>query len=346
MLAEDGGVLAFAGDEARQQGIAVLRPRNRREIPAVHDVGPEFGDNPGHRAIVLLPVEGAGRINQDAARFQRRPDVRKDAPGTGRTKVHRLRRPVLHGLLVLAEHALAGARDVGDDEVEDGFPRKSRRVAGDDAHAGIAPGADIRAEHAEAVPHHLVGQQGKTVAETLPERSGEVGGLAAGGGAEVQDGHARTEAVQRAAEQRADEHRRRVLHVVAPGMEKGIQREIGPFLQQVPVRAPGNALSIRKRAGCQFGRVQADGDGRLAGQRVQHRPRPVGAELLRKIPDERLGKHQNLNWEGSKPSGILPLDTSTRPSTTLSRPALILPPSIIFIIRFRSASSFTQNSVW
>ena len=295
VLAEDGGVLALAGNVSRQQGVPVLRPRDGREVPAVQDVGAEFGGDPGDGAVILLPVEGTSRIEEDAARLEGRPDVRQDAPAAGRTECHRLGGPVLHGLLVLAEHALAGAGDVGDDNIEDGLPGKGRRVTGDNSHAGVAPRADIRAEHAEAVPHHFVGQEGKTVAEALPERSGEVGGLAAGGGAEVQDGHARAEAVQYRAEQSADKHGRRILHVVASGMEQRVQREVGAFLQEVAVRTPGNAFGVRERAGCQFGRVQADGDGRLAGQRVQHRPCPVGTELFRKPADERLGKHQNLN---------------------------------------------------
>ena len=44
----------------------------------------------------------------------------------------------------------------------------------------------------------------------------------------------------------------------------------------------------------------------------------------------------------SIPSGIFPSETDTRPSTTLSRASLILPLSIIFIIRLRSA----WNSMW
>ena len=44
----------------------------------------------------------------------------------------------------------------------------------------------------------------------------------------------------------------------------------------------------------------------------------------------------------SIPSGILPSETDTRPSTTLSRASLIFPESIIFIMRLRSA----WNSMW
>ena len=51
-------------------------------------------------------------------------------------------------------------------------------------------------------------------------------------------------------------------------------------------------------------------------------------------------------FAGSKPSGILPLEASTRPSTILSRASWILPESIIFIMRFRSASRVIQKSVW
>ena len=43
--------------------------------------------------------------------------------------------------------------------------------------------------------------------------------------------------------------------------------------------------------------------------------------------------------DGSKPSGILPSDTATSESTTLSSASLSLEPRSVFIMKFRSAST-------
>ena len=83
------------------------------------------------------------------------------------------------------------------------------------------------------------------------------------------------------------------------------------------------------------------------------RPNKKSEEVRRQEEKENeylktIGEHGTDYFQilGSKPSGILPLEASTRPSTTLSRASFTLPDSIIFIIRFRSASTEIQKSVW
>ena len=65
-----------------------------------------------------MGIEGAGGVDEDAARFQTAPDVAHDFALQMPAVVHILQAPFCDGSIVLAEHAFARARHIGENHVE------------------------------------------------------------------------------------------------------------------------------------------------------------------------------------------------------------------------------------
>ena len=243
-------------------------------------------------------VEGAGGVDEDSAGLQGGPDVCQDTVGAGGAEFHGLRRPFVDGLLVLAEHAFAGAGDIGHDGVEYRVFSEGRRVARYGAHAGVSPGFHVAAEDGVAVAHDFVGQQGVAVPEAFPQGGGEVGGLSAGGGAQIQHAAAGLQVFRHLTEHVADKHGRCVLHVVAARMEERVQRKDGAFIEKVAVGAPGHSFGLGEGAFLQLGGVQADGDRRSLFQRRRYDIGPACGGLQQF--DESFREHPTWSSTGCR----------------------------------------------
>ena len=288
---------------------SLLRRKNRTS---------EFLSRPAEIGVVLGVLVGAGGIDEHAAFAQRRPHVGEYAPLASRANVHQLRAPFLHRTRVFAEHALAAAGHVGDDDVEPSGKRPANHcgVHRSYCHRGVAPDGDIVAEHAGTGFHDLVRNKREIVAYRLPERCCKVGGLAAGGGAQVEDAYAggRTEPLKLAAEHMPHEHRGGVLHVITTRMHQGVEDELWTAVEYAREGAPGHG-------------------GAIGAVKALERIETYG---------NRCGVHQPRS-EGN--CGCLPCETATRPSTSLSRASLMRFPSMAFIMKLRSASASTLKSV-
>ena len=207
---QNGGVLALAGNQPGQQGVAAGRsPENALAAFAhVEHLGAERLRDPADIVVIFRGVERAGRINQDAAPAKGRPGVGQDAALAGCAESDRFRGPFRQGAGILSEHALAGARNVREEDVENRpFPAEDGRIEVRHADAGVAPAADIAPEDRVPVPHDLIGQQRKALAEALTKGGRGIGSLPAGGCAQIQHLHAGLQLRQHAPEQLADKHR-------------------------------------------------------------------------------------------------------------------------------------------
>ena len=147
-----------------------------------------------------MGVEGAGGVDQQSAGQQAGPNVGKDGPLQRGTLLHVGRAPLADALGVLAKHALAGARHVGEDEAE--------AEAGALVVDGVVVGHD---DFGVAKLHDVLGQDlrplrmGLVAVETAPLGQGgtQTRRLAARGRTEVEG---RDGGVDKLADDVVDEH--------------------------------------------------------------------------------------------------------------------------------------------
>ena len=120
------------------------------------------------------------------------------------------------------------------------FPEAAERlrVHARQHHVGVSPAGEVVGEGRRARAHHLVGDEQEAVPEAFPQRGGRIGRLAARRGAEVQDPDG--PGLQAAPQQRPDEHRRGILHVIGPGVQQRVEREDRPLRKDIALRAPGD----------------------------------------------------------------------------------------------------------
>ena len=189
-------------------------------------LGPELLYYIMYSVLVLLGVVGTGAIDQQAAGLQRTPDVREDLPLPLGAEANIRQRPLFAARRVFAEHAFAGAGDVGQDEVEKmGEAAQFARLGIRYDALRIAPlgdifGKDIRPAADDFVAHHDT---------PFRQERAEMRGFSTRRRAEVETDEGRIASVL--PDGLLEEHRRGFLHVIGPGMEERVEGERGASRQ-------------------------------------------------------------------------------------------------------------------
>ena len=176
-----------------------------------------------HAALVLRG-EGAGGVDQASAGLQHGGGAVQDVRLPPGAHGHRLRAPVLEGGVVLAKHALSGAGGVHQDSVEicGEALRQPGGVLVQHQGVGDPQPLDVGGQDGGPLGMDLIADQ-----QTLPlHPARDLGGLAAGGGAEIQHPLPRP-----GIQQLGRGHRAGLLQVIGPG---GVVRmQTGPSLRVV-----------------------------------------------------------------------------------------------------------------
>ena len=87
-----------------------------------------FIANPAGVVLVLVTVEGAGAVDEQASGLEDVPDVREDLPLPLLAHPHIIEAPLLPRHVVLAEHAFARARDIRKKDIH--LPSQSPKFMG------------------------------------------------------------------------------------------------------------------------------------------------------------------------------------------------------------------------
>ena len=188
--AGDGGRAMLAQD-SQEETLPLVA--SREEMTLLQDVGSEVARYPLDIVLILKVIEGTGAVDEKATRLEGRPYVTEDAALTLPAERDVLQAPVAYGSLILAEHALAGTGNIGDEEVE--LMREEGKVRGivlrDDA-LGIAPLGHVLRQHLCPLGHGFVahqppviGQQGTQQGALSPRSCTEVEGIMGRGGRRV-----------------------------------------------------------------------------------------------------------------------------------------------------------------
>ena len=189
-------------------------------------LGPELLYYIMYSVLVLLGVVGTGAIDQQTAGLQRAPDVREDLPLPLGAEADIRGRPLGAARRVFAEHAFAGAGDVGQDEVEKmGEAAQFARLGIRYDALRIAPfgnifGKDIRPAADDFVAHHDT---------PFRQKRAEMRRFSTRCRAEVEADEGRIAGVL--PDGLLEEHRRGLLHVVSSGVEERIEGERGASWQ-------------------------------------------------------------------------------------------------------------------
>ena len=195
--------------------------------------GGEVPCQPLERVVVFSGVVGASAVNQKAFRTQRGPDVREYPFLAFFAHAKIVFAPFPDGFLVFAEHTLARAGRVDEDDVErSGERREPGRVAACDHNVVLPPFDDVFFQDGGPGFDDLVGdKQGVT-----RKQGGEQRGFSSGRGAQVE--HPQGAGVLELPEHGGQEHGRGFLHVVGPAVETRVERECRAIFQIVGVGTP------------------------------------------------------------------------------------------------------------
>lgn len=165
-----------------------------KEVALLEQLQAIVGHEPTHLVFVLLAVEGAGAVDEQAAGLERGKDGAQDVALALGTLADVVEAPLAEGHGVLAEHALARAGNVGEDEVERiaetgefigeilGHHDVGRRRATGSGADGAAPLLHVLGQDLGSLAHGFVRDE----QTALGQMAGQEGALAARGGAEVE----------------------------------------------------------------------------------------------------------------------------------------------------------------
>ena len=108
--------------------------------------------------LILFRIIGTCTVDQETSGFQGVPDIMDDAPLTGGAKPYVIYAPFTCAIRVLPEHALTGARYVGDDHVEQMRQCLADllRVIIDNDRVRAAPFSDILGQYITPAADHLI----------------------------------------------------------------------------------------------------------------------------------------------------------------------------------------------
>ena len=214
------------------------------------------GEEPGDGPLVLLRGEGAGGVDDPAARGQHLDRLVQDLVLAGGTESHIPLTPLGDGRLVLAEHPLTGAGGVDDNPVKGGGEPRGEpggALTGDEG-VGDAHALDVAGEDLGPLGVDLVGHQ-----QTLPSHQRcQVGGLPAWGGAEVQHPVPGAESGGL-----CHNHSAGLLDVVDAGVVPGVQPRAQVAAVTAAAGAPGHRLGGKgqRRIGRDPQQIQAQAAG-------------------------------------------------------------------------------------
>ncbi len=139
---------------------------------------------PAYAPLILQRCKGTGGVYQSAARPQHGRGTIQYPILPGGAPLHILRTPLLPGVLIFAEHPLAGAGSIHQDTVK--IPRKNlrqpfRRLVQNQAVANPQPFHILR-QYPGPLGMDLIAHQ----QSPAPHPPGDLGAFTSGGGAEVQ----------------------------------------------------------------------------------------------------------------------------------------------------------------
>ena len=227
------------------------------------------------RLLVLLRRERAGGIDQPPAGAQRGGGAVEDGALPGRAGGHGRLRPVAHGLRLAAEHPLARARRVHEDDVEILRQRGGEfcRIAAGDDGVCHAHALEIAFQDLCAARFIFVGKQNPLTAE----RGRELAGFSARRGAHVKHAHARNNSGERGRRRGAG-----LLHIVDARVVVCVEPRAYVLPDEVRRRA-----ERRRRHRKRCGRPECL---RLHAQRIDgHAPEDLrrrGVQLVEPIPQQ------------------------------------------------------------
>ena len=142
------------------------------------------GEEPADVVLVLLPGEGAGGVHQHAPLPHRQGRGIQNGPLALGAGGGALRAPLGHGGRVPAEHALPGAGGVHQHLVKEALEALAQPLGVAGGHHGVWHPQTFHVGEQRLGPgfHNLVGPE-----QPLPgQQPGNLGGLAPGGGAQIQ----------------------------------------------------------------------------------------------------------------------------------------------------------------
>lgn len=235
-----GGVMALAPKPVGPEAEGMLQPRSGAAVPRGEPGGFQgfdfkfrvTGQESGHSALVLLRGEGAGGIDQTTTGGQKRRGRIQDSRLPPRAHLHQLRAPVGQSGGLLPEHPLPGTGGVHQHPVKPAGKPLGQALWGLLEHQGVGDGHAL----------HILGQDFGAfwvilVAHQQPlplHLSRQLGGLAPGGGAQIQDPLTRLHA-----QQLRRSHGAGLLEIVQSRLVPGVQAR--PRFWRVPeaVSGPG-----------------------------------------------------------------------------------------------------------
>lgn len=139
-----------------------------QEVALLEQLQAIVGHEPTHLILVLVAVKGAGAVDEQAAGLECGKDGAQDVALALGTLANVVEAPLAEGHGVLAEHTLAGAGNVGEDEVERiaetgefigeilGHHNVGQRRATGSGSNGAAPLLHVLGQHLSALAHGLV----------------------------------------------------------------------------------------------------------------------------------------------------------------------------------------------
>ena len=158
------------------------------------------------------------------------------------TLLDKSRSPLRHSLVVLAHHAFAGTRHVGSHDVESlmQLPETGGVAVGDHT-VRITPFHNVLAQNLRAPAVNFVCHDERAVGQSIDGS----GGFSSRSGTQVEVSHRRI--ASHLTQHMANKHRRCVLHIVAPGMQQRIERELSPRVEVDSRPAPSHGVVGRRR---------------------------------------------------------------------------------------------------
>ena len=185
----------------------------RRIIIQGQHIGSETLRHPFDILLVLLLIEGAGRINEQSVGFEGVPDVHQNLTLSLGTTAYRLRTPFVSGLMILAEHAFSRTGSVHQYAIEQMTAFIPEFIGGIMRYDGVsvAPFLDVLAEDKHPLAYHFVADEQTVFSQELTDERA----LATRRSAQVQYDR---RGLQILLQRLLDKHGRRLLDIIAAGM--------------------------------------------------------------------------------------------------------------------------------
>ena len=240
---------------------------------------------PGEGALVLIRGKGAGGVDEPSARGEHLQSGIQDLILAAGTEGDILFAPLLQSHRLLAEHSLAGAGSVHDNAVKEAREPLCQPVGGFIQHSGIADAhaLHIPGEDSGTLGVDLIGDEQAAISC----KGGQMAGLAAGSGTEVQHSLAGP-----GSSDFRHCHGAGLLNIVDPGIMPGVKAGT-----QFPV--------IAASGGTPFHRGSGEGQFQVRVRLEQVQPEPPGSGLVITVQKGLIFIAEHLPHTGQKGFGQL-----------------------------------------